>query len=274
MVAAPRKVKAKPPGAAKRRAACRARGSLFHAPMRAFDADVTEDALLGGRVRVKQPARGYRVNADTILLAAAIEAAPGAHLLEAGCGVAGALLCAAARLDARFTGIERDPLYAALARENIAANNADAEIVEADLFALRDLAAFDAIFFNPPFDKEAAGESPAPERRAAHVAERPIAEWIAKLANHLKGGARLTLIHRTRALPEILAALEGRLGGVELMPIRPRAEEAAKRVLIRATKGSRAPLALYRGLDLHDGSAAKFTPQAEALFRGEALIWR
>ncbi|MGE0045425.1 MAG: tRNA1(Val) (adenine(37)-N6)-methyltransferase [Hyphomonadaceae bacterium] len=242
--------------------------------MRAFDADVTEDALLGGRVRVKQPARGYRVNADTVLLASSIEALSGAHVLEAGCGVGAALLCAAARLDARFTGLERDPAYAALARENVAANGANAEIVEADLFIARDLGVFDAVFFNPPFDTEGEGRGPAPERRAAHIAERPIEDWIAKLANHLKGGARLTLIHRARALPEILAAFKGRLGGVEIMPIRPRAEEGAKRVLVRAAKGSRAPLALYRGLDLHNTGGAKFTPEADALFRGEALIWR
>ena len=33
---------------------------------------VTEDALLGGRVRLLQPARGYRVAIDAVLLAAAM----------------------------------------------------------------------------------------------------------------------------------------------------------------------------------------------------------
>src|SRR5262245_44110435 len=36
--------------------------------------DTTEDAILNGRVRLKQPARGYRVNVDTVLLAAAVQA--------------------------------------------------------------------------------------------------------------------------------------------------------------------------------------------------------
>jgi tRNA1(Val) A37 N6-methylase TrmN6 len=91
----------------------------------------------------------------------------------------------------------------------------------------------------------------------------------------LAGGAALTLIHRARALSEILAALEGRLGGIEVLPVRPRASAPAKRVLVRARKGSRAPLNLYAGFNLHDGSGAKFTAEAEAIFRGEALIeWR
>ena len=82
----------------------------------------------------------------------------------------------------------------------------------------------------------------------------------------------LTMIHRASKLQEILTALEGRLGGVEVFPIRPRAEEPAKRVLVRARKGSKAPLRLLKGLDLHDGSAAKHTPEAEAILRGDTVI--
>ena len=54
--------------------------------------DVTEDRLLGGRITVRQPAQGYRVNVDTILLAAAVDPAPGARVMEAGCGVGAALI--------------------------------------------------------------------------------------------------------------------------------------------------------------------------------------
>ncbi len=92
------------------------------------------------------------------------------------------------------------------------------------------------------------------------------------LSNRLTGDGVLTVIQRAAKLPEILAALEGRLGGVEVFPIRPRAEEPAKRVLVRARKGSRAPLRLLRGLDLHDSSAAKHTPETEAILRGDAAI--
>ena len=55
-------------------------------------------------------------------------------------------------------------------------------------------------------------------------------------------------------------------------PIRPRTDAPARRVLVRARKGSRGPLVLLRGLDLHDRSDAKFTPEADAIFRGEAVI--
>ncbi|GIK50280.1 MAG: methyltransferase [Alphaproteobacteria bacterium] len=239
---------------------------------------LTEDALLGGRIRIRQPRRGYRVNADTLLLASAVEAAPGMRLLEAGCGVGAALIAVAARTEnAAFVGLERDANMAAIARENLAMNGMStiAEIVTGDVFgrdANRDV--FDGAFFNPPFDAEGEGRAPSAERRHAYIADEPVERWIAALADRLTGGAALTLIHRAHKLPEILRALEGRLGGVEIFPIRPRAEAPAKRVLARARKGSRAPLRLLKGLDLHDASGARHTPEAEALLRGETtLAW-
>jgi tRNA1(Val) A37 N6-methylase TrmN6 len=245
--------------------------------MRSADANVTDDRLLGGRVVFRQSARGYRANADTLLLAAAVEAAPQARLMEAGCGAGGALLAVAARAPtARLLGVERDPEAAALARENAAANGwADRiEIIAADVLDLGEVETFDGVFCNPPFDRPEEGRAPSPARRGARIAEAPVGAWVKALADRLRGGAALTLIHRASALGEILAALEGRLGGAEVFPIRPRAEAPASRVLVRARKGSRAPLALYGGLDLHDASGAKFTPAADALFRGAALAWR
>ena len=53
--------------------------------------EIVENALLGGRIRLRQPAKGYRAGMDAALLAAAVDAAPGQRVLEAGCG-AGAVL--------------------------------------------------------------------------------------------------------------------------------------------------------------------------------------
>ncbi len=240
------------------------------------DIDLTEDAILGGRIRVRQPVSGYRVNADTLLLAAAVEAPPCVRLMEAGCGVGAAMIAVLARsANTTIVGIERDQNIAALARENVALNamSARVEIVTGDALS-RDAnwGVFDGVFANPPFDNEGEGRAPAVARRHAYIAEEPIDRWVAALADRLTGGAALTLIHRAAKLPDILAALEGRLGGIEILPVRPRADAPAKRVLVRARKGSRAPLRLLRGLDLHDASGAKYTPETDAILRGEAVI--
>jgi tRNA1(Val) A37 N6-methylase TrmN6 len=238
--------------------------------------DVTEDALLGGRIRIRQPARGYRVNVDTLLLASAVDAPADARLMEAGCGVGAALLAVAKRSEnARLLGLERDANIAAIARENVAINAMSdrVNIVTGDaLDRSPDLGVFDGVFLNPPFDEEGEGRAPSQARRHAHIADQPIERWIAALCDRLTGCAALTMIHRASKLPDILSALEGRLGGIELMPIRPTPGAAAKRVIVRARKGSRAPLRLLRGLDLHDGSGAKYTPEAEAVLRGEAIL--
>ena len=83
-----------------------------------------EDRLLDGRVRLRQAPGGYRAGMDAALLAAACDVRDGARVLEAGCGVGGALLAAAARRPAAFfVGVERDPAAAALARRNVSLNN-------------------------------------------------------------------------------------------------------------------------------------------------------
>lgn len=209
------------------------------------------------------------------MLAAAIEAPAGATLLEAGCGAGAALIAAATGLaEVRFIGLERDAGALALARENVRLNALEhrVEIVEGDALAAG--APFDGVFTNPPFDAEGAPE-PHPARRASYVSDAGVAEWIKALSNRLRGGARLTMIQRALHLPAILAALEGRLGGIEVLPIRPSGDQPAKRVLVRAAKGSRAPLRLLKGLDLHDDSGAKFTAEADAIFKGAArIVWR
>lgn len=244
--------------------------------------DITEDAILGGRVRVRQPARGYRVNVDTILLAAALPAAEireGARVVELCCGVGAALLAVASHHqgDAEFIGLERDPVYAELARQNVELNGQAhrARIIETDaLGPAADNGVFHCILLNPPYDTQGKGRAPREDKRGAYVADRPIEDWIKVWSSRMAGNASFTMIHRAHHLGEILGALEGRLGGIEVFPVRASANAPAQRVLVRAWKGSRAPLKLLAGLDLHptDDANGKYTPEAEAILRGEAHI--
>jgi tRNA1(Val) A37 N6-methylase TrmN6 len=86
--------------------------------------------------------------------------------------------------------------------------------------------------------------------------------------------SHLTVIHRSHRLREILEAMEGRLGGVMVYPVRPSSIAPARRIIVRARKGSKAPPKLLRGLDLHPTNDAKekHTPEAEAILRGDAFI--
>src|SRR5882672_2227425 len=88
-----------------------------------METPLTEDALLGGRVRLLQPRRGYRVAVDAVLLAAAVDVRPDSHVLELGAGVGAVGLCIASRVPGcHVVGIELQPALAALAERNAALN--------------------------------------------------------------------------------------------------------------------------------------------------------
>ena len=71
----------------------------------------------------------------------------------------------------------------------------------------------------------------------------------------------------------LLAAFAQRFGAITVLPLSPRPEAPASRVLIRGIKGSRAPLTLLSTRALHDEGRA-FTPAFDAIFRGTArLVW-
>ena len=56
--------------------------------------------------------------------------------------------------------------------------------------------------------------------------------------------------------------------------MQPFADEPAKRVLVRAVKTGKAPLALLPALVLHDRSGGKHTAEADAILKGESdLTW-
>jgi tRNA1(Val) A37 N6-methylase TrmN6 len=241
--------------------------------------EVSEDWILGRRLKLRQPARGYRAGLDAALLAAACDAGAGEWVLEAGCGAGGALLAAAARrADARFVGIEKDAETLALACANIALNalSGRVEAFKGDVaegFRALGLKPFDAAMANPPFfDDPAALRGPDPSRAGAYLAEEGFGAWAAFLTKAVREGGTITVIHRADRLADILTALAPKAGSFHIRPIQPFADEPAKRVLVRATKTGKAPLTLLPPLVLHDRGEAKHTPEVEAVLRGEAAL--
>ncbi len=243
-------------------------------------ASITVDHVLGGKVTLRQPAKGYRAGLDAALLAAACEAKPGEAVLDAGCGVGAVMLAAAARRPgARFVGIEREPAALALARANIAANGLEGRVqaIEGDVATpgARCETRFDAALSNPPFfDDRTALRGPHPTKAAAFIAEEGLAAWVGFLLRAVRDGGTITVIHRAERLADLLALLGAKAGSFQVRPIHPYADEPAGRVLVRAVRGGRAPLRLLPALVLHERGGAKHTPEAEAILRGEAdLPW-
>ncbi|PIB96586.1 tRNA1(Val) (adenine(37)-N6)-methyltransferase [Caulobacter sp. X] len=243
------------------------------------DRQVTEDRVLGGRVRLRQKADGYRAGMDAALLAAACDALPGQRVLEPGCGVGGALLAAATRRpEVLFQGVERDPAHAALAVENANLNGLSARVaiqtgdVDSGFRALG-LPVFDAVMTNPPFFDDAATlRAPHPAKSGAWMADGGLKAWTTFCLKAVREGGTITIIHRADRLADILAQLAPKAGSFRIRPIAPFADAPAKRVLVRAIKTGKAPLVLLPPLVLHDRDGGKHTAQAEAILRGEAAL--
>ena len=241
--------------------------------------EVVENALLGGRVRLRQPARGYRAGMDAALLAAAVAPKPGERLFEAGCGAGGVLMQIAARHEAAsLTGLERDSTAVGLARENAGLNGFGdrTTIIDGDVaagFRALDLAPFDWAVSNPPFfDDPGALRAPAPGKQGAWMADDGLAAWTGLLLKSVREGGRIVIIHRADRLADLLALLGEKAGSFAIRPVQPFADEPAKRVLVQAIKTGKAPLRLLPALVLHDRSGAKHTPKAEAILRGDAAL--
>jgi tRNA1(Val) A37 N6-methylase TrmN6 len=234
----------------------------------------SEDGLLDGRVRLRQPAAGYRSAIDPVFLAAAVPAQLQQLVLEVGCGAGAAMLCLAARvLQCRIVGLEMQRDLVRLAGDNVILNDMAPRVS----VMLGDLlhppprlspGAFDHVMANPPY-AEAGRGTPAtlPGKSAATVeGEADLAAWVRFCLAMVRSKGAVTFIHRADRIDALIGQIAGRAGEVVLYPLWPAAGRPASRVLVRARKDTAAPARLAAGLVLHrpDG---QYTPEADAVLR-------
>jgi tRNA1(Val) A37 N6-methylase TrmN6 len=248
--------------------------------------DVSDDAFLGGAIRILQPRNGYRAGLDAVMLAAAVPADSSRPLrvLDVGAGVGTAGLCLARRAPfAEVVLLEKEPLLAALATENVARNDLAGRVrvvtgvVGAPAAELRALGlveeSFGHVMANPPFHDTDSGTVP-PDALKAGAHAMPDAEfeaWARFMARMTAPGGEATIIHKADALARLLSVLDARFGALKVLPLYPRAGAPAHRVLVQGIKGSRGPLQILPGFVLHtEGNA--FTAAAQEILRNGAPL--
>jgi tRNA1(Val) A37 N6-methylase TrmN6 len=250
--------------------------------MAARPAAASEDAVLGGRLVLRQPLRGHRVGHDAILLAAATVASGGEHAVDLGAGVGGAGLALARRVGGlNVTLVEIDPELTALAAGNAERNGLSDRVRAICLDVESSAAVFtaaglppgcaDHVLMNAPFN---VSQNPSPDRsrRMAHEATGDtLVRWLRAAALLLRPDGVVTLIWRADGRPEVLAALADDFGAVAILPVYPKPGVAAIRIIACAVKGSRGPLVQRPGLVLA-GADNKPTPQAEAILRENSAL--
>ena len=244
--------------------------------------EIVEDAFLGERLRIRQPATGYRAGSDPVFLAASVPALPGQSVLELGTGAGTALLCLMARVPGlNVTGIDRNPGHVGLARENLGLNNLNGTILEADIACMpRSVTSqrFDHVMFNPPyFDRRTGSASPEPEREASRSGAAETAAWIDAGLRRVKPGGTLTFIQRIEHLPRMLADIGARLGSIRLLPMQPRRFRPAKLFILQGRSGSKGAFRLLPPIILHEGDrhlsgGGGYTKAANAVLREAASL--
>lgn len=239
-----------------------------------LDLTATEDRLLGGRVRLLQPRRGYRVAVDAVLLAAAVEAAPAARVLDLGAGVGAVGLCLAARMaGCSVLGIELQAALVELAERNAALNGLGQRVRTIVHDLARNLpsglGSFDVVATNPPYLPPGVAD-PSPDRSKALAtveSSAGLARWLAVACNAVRPDGSLVMVHRADREAEIV----GHLAGLGWGDITVKRLPPAARVLVRARRHVELLHRAAPPLVLH-GPSGGYTEEAEAILRHAAPL--
>jgi tRNA1Val (adenine37-N6)-methyltransferase len=197
------------------------------------------DALLGGRVALVQPRHGYRVNVDSLLLAAFAAQGRPARLavdLGAGTGALGLVLFAV-RAARTVALVENDADLVAIASENLGRNRTPGMVVAWDVARGRPpqelVQRAELVVCNPPFFPPSSG-TPAREGRVRRARSGSLEPFL-RAAQAILGGprARAAFCYPAAGLVELLNA--GRASGLvpkRLRLVHPHAGDAARLALV------------------------------------------
>lgn len=169
-----------------------------------MDDEYTVDSIWSPRIRIRQPARGYRFALDAVLLAHFLRCSENDRVLEVGCG-SGVIAVMLSHLQ-KFRSlvcVEIQPDLAQFARENLAENGvANAEVLESDIREVVGMQV-DLLYSNPPYRKAGAGRLNPQEQKAIarHEIRMRLEDLFAAAGRLLAPAGRFTVI-----LPEFRRA--------------------------------------------------------------------
>ncbi len=228
--------------------------------------------LLNKRIALKQPDDGFKVTTDTVMVAAACPVKPEQSVLDVGCGVGGVSFCLAERVEnIHITAIDKEQSYIDCAVKNLELNKS--KNINFQCVSLTDFkqeSGFDHVITNPPFFEHNAHLASSSDIRAGALGyveeDMDLERWIKNCARLLKSKGTLTIIHMAEELDDLLKVLKGPFGAIEIIPLWPKKEREAKRVIVRAVKDRKTGLRLLSGLILHEEDGS-YTQDADEILK-------
>ena len=159
-----------------------------------------------GPYALSWPEEVFPLGGDTLALGEFATVKPRWRVCDLGTGSGALLLLLARRTEGlSLTGVELDPLSARTARDNLARNGLEGQILEGDLRNITlPAGSFDLVVSNPPYFPVNAGKSGGPARSEEGCT---LAQLCAAAGRLVKNGGRFALCHRPDRLCDVLCAL-------------------------------------------------------------------
>lgn len=237
--------------------------------------DYTQDYLLNKKITIFQPLKGYRASTDAVMLAAIVSNANRAKILDVGSGTGAVSLCLAERFkkqNIQIDGLEIQPELAELS--NLSAKTNGFEFLK---FHNRDISrketakefipcSYDIVISNPPYSEH---DMPSPNfsKSIAHnLGPFNFEKWLDFCLKMTKPFGRIYMVNRVEALPKICAFMQGKAGGMLILPAYSKKDQSAKRIIISMQKDSKSPCVISAPFFVHTNTG-EYTQQAEEILR-------
>src|SRR5690554_3505739 len=231
--------------------------------------------LIPDKLDIIQDSRYFKFGNDSVFLADFTIIKPGETVVEFGSGSGVIpLLLAFKKEPAIITGIEIQEELVKLARRNIKLNNLEDEIevISGDFSRASkyfEAGSIDLVVSNPPYMPPGSGKVTLAREKAIarHEIYAGLEDLIREAAIILKNGGRLSMVHRSIRLAEIIALMKAyRLEPKRLKIVQSRTYMGAKTVLLEARKGSRPGLEVEPVLIVYEGSSVEYTREVKKIY--------
>lgn len=224
--------------------------------------ELSKNKILGGKITLFQPNKGFRVSIDSILLSSTVKKYK--NCMEFGTGSGVILIYLSKKFpNANILGIEKESELVELAKKNLLENNISSNIASVictdltnQLFLKEYNNKIDRIIMNPPYFSSDRVITSNNVYKASARYETNINQWFDAAFKKLKPKGYLSFVFRSENLDKVLSKLNISWGEIKIFPLWPKANIKSKLMIIQARKNAKSGVQVLPGLILHnnDGS--------------------